>query len=91
MKCIEDCRQKKKQCKKKDCRMWVDYPKDLNCTYESINKNSHLSLREVAKRLDISFVRVKQIEQEALNKLLKRLRRESGFDEQYLKELLLCE
>ena len=61
MKCIKECRQKCKACKVQECRMWIDYPADLNCTYETINKNNNLSLREVAKRLDISFVRVKQI------------------------------
>jgi hypothetical protein len=91
MKCIKECRESKKSCQEKACRMWIDYPKDLNCTYESIDKNNHLSLREVAKRLGISFVRVKQLEDESLKKLLKRLRLETGFNEELLRELLVCE
>jgi len=91
MKCIDECRAKRKACKKSECRMWVDYLPDLNCTYESVNKNGSLSLREAAKRLDISFVRVKQIEDEALGKLLKALRSQTGLEEEYLRELLLCE
>ena len=91
MKCIKECRKFKKSCQVKDCRMWIDYPKDLNCTYESINKNNKLSLREVAKRLDISFVRVKQLEDAALGKLLKTLVKETNLPEQYLREILLCE
>ncbi len=91
MKCIDECRAAKKACKMNECRMWVDHLPDLNCTYETVNKNGSLSLREAAKRLNISFVRVKQIEDEALNKLLKALRAQTGLEEEYLRELLICE
>tara|TARA_R110002073_G_scaffold262285_1_gene425168 strand:+ start:322 stop:597 length:276 start_codon:yes stop_codon:yes gene_type:complete len=91
MKCIDKCRTSKKACKKSECRMWVDHAPDLNCTYETVKKNGSLSLREAAKRLNISFVRVKQIEDEALIKLLKALRAQTGLEEEYLRELLICE
>ena len=73
MKCIEDCRQKKKQCKKKDCRMWVDYPKDLNCTEIAVQKKDKLVFREIGDRLQLTPSRVKQIETSALKKLNTRL------------------
>ncbi len=71
MKCIKEVRKSNKPCNKKDCRQWIDYNKDLNCVLEAVrkNKNAHLTLREVADRLGISFVRVKQIEKKAIEKL----------------------
>ena len=69
MKCLEKCRQAKSPCNKTECRLWIEYKKDLNCIQESINKHGPLTLRETAKRLNISFVRVKQIEDEAKRKL----------------------
>jgi hypothetical protein len=71
MKCIEKCRNEKSACNKKECRMWIDYEYDLNCTLETINKHGPLTLREVADRLGVSFVRIKQLETQALKKLSK--------------------
>jgi DNA-directed RNA polymerase sigma subunit (sigma70/sigma32) len=72
MKCLKDLKQNKKCCQKKDCRQWIDFEDDLNCTLEAIAKNEHASmtLREVGNRLGVSFVRIKQIEDAALKKLL---------------------
>lgn len=56
------------ECTKK-CRYWIDYPKEYNCCLFSIEKNGAMSLREVAERLKISYVRVKQIEDEILLKI----------------------
>ena len=39
----------------------------------AIDKNGRMTLREVGDRLGISFVRVKQIENAAQKKLLKRI------------------
>ena len=69
MKCLELCKQKNIACSNKECRLWVEYKEDLNCIGEAINKHGPLTLREASKRLGISFVRVKQIEDEALKKL----------------------
>ena len=69
MKCLEKCKKIKTPCDKKDCRLWIDYKQDLNCIQEAIIKHGPLTLRETAKRLDISFVRVKQIEDQAKKKL----------------------
>tara|TARA_Y100001963_G_C6764069_1_gene441256 strand:- start:1632 stop:1862 length:231 start_codon:yes stop_codon:yes gene_type:complete len=69
MKCLEKCRKTKTPCQKRDCRLWVDYSPDLNCVSETVENHGALTLREVAKRLNVSFVRVKQIEDKALKKL----------------------
>jgi hypothetical protein len=69
MNCLEECRKNKKACQNQDCRLWVDYKKDLNCVNETVSKHGNLTLRETAKRLNVSFVRVKQIEDKAMKKL----------------------
>ena len=69
MKCLEECRKRKSPCEAKECRLWLDYKKDLNCTIETVARHGALTLREASKRLNVSFVRVKQIEDEALKKL----------------------
>jgi hypothetical protein len=60
-------------CCKTSCRKWIDYEEDYNCCLISIEKNDDLplTLHEVAKRLDLSFVRIRQIEQAALKKISK--------------------
>ena len=70
-KCVKETLKKECPCSKKDCRLWVEYNEDLNCTLISVKKNNKMSLVEVGKRLGISYVRVSQIEKEALNKLRK--------------------
>ena len=41
----------------------------LKCTFESVRAQGDMTLREVADRLDISYVRVKQIQDKVLNKI----------------------
>jgi len=69
MECDEICRQNNQACQNKECRHWLDYEDDLNCTLICANKNGPLTLREVAKRLNISYVRVQQIEENAIKKI----------------------
>ena len=71
-KCAKECLSVAAECQQKDCRLWLEYPNDLNCTLTAVKKNGPMTLREVSERLGISFVRVKQIEAEVLNKLRKR-------------------
>ena len=67
--CSRMCKELNVKCDQKDCRMWIEYPEDNNCTLISIYENGNMTLREVGKRLGISFARVKQIEEKALTKL----------------------
>lgn len=67
--CVEACKTLEVSCPNQDCRNWVDYEEDNNCALISIDKNDKMTLRDVAKRLKCSFVRVKQIEEEALEKM----------------------
>ena len=74
MKCYEICQNMNKPCEQKECRHWLDYEKDLNCTIVAVNKHGSLTLREVGKRLALSFVRIKQIQDQALKKLNRKVR-----------------
>ena len=71
MKCYKECESNNESCKEKECRLWIDYKEDLNCTMVAVNNHpdNYMTLREVADRLGVSFVRIKQIEEKALNKL----------------------
>ena len=57
-------------CPVTDCKYWIDYSDDLNCSLIAIEKHGAMTLREVSERLGVSFVRVKQIQDRALKKIL---------------------
>lgn len=71
--CLAACKTLDVSCPNSDCRNWMDYEEEYNCVLEAVERaqeeGKELTLREVANRLGCSFVRVKQIEDEALQKL----------------------
>jgi len=71
--CARVCREKNKNCTKTECRMWIEYSADYNCTLVAVYEQGRMTLREVAERTGVSFARIKQIESAALKKLKKRL------------------
>ncbi len=73
--CSKECLSTGSRCIKDNCRLWVDYPDDRNCSLISIYKNGAMTLDEVSKRLGVSLVRVSQIEKQALKKLFKRIKK----------------
>ena len=60
-------------CSNSECRYWVEYPEDLNCSLISVDKHGPMTLEEVAKRIGVSFVRISQIEKKALTKLVAKI------------------
>ena len=72
LECSRLCMRDKISCQNKECRLWINYKKEYNCTLVSIYENGRMTLREIAEREGISFARVKQIETQALEKLKKR-------------------
>ena len=68
-KCLQTCKEINVTCPVEECRYWIDFPEERNCMFESVTKNGEMTLRECAQRLNISFVRVKQIETKALKKI----------------------
>ena len=71
--CAKEHFEKKKSCNKCECRSWIKYEEDLNCTDVALKKNGCMTLKEVAKRLGVSYVRITQIEKTALSKLRKKV------------------
>lgn len=69
--CHRLCIKENVSCPNNDCKMWIDYEEDLNCTLVAVQKNGSMTLREIALRERISFVRVKQIQDKALMKIRK--------------------
>ena len=72
--CAKTCLSSGEKCKEQGCRMWIDFEEDQNCSLVSIYQNGSMTLEEVAKRMHISFVRVSQIEKQAIKKLSKRIK-----------------
>ena len=59
--CLKTCKELKVACPVTECRYWIDFEEESNCTFESVRVNGSMTLREAADRLGVSFVRVKQI------------------------------
>jgi len=68
-KCANKCYIEKLNCHERECRMWIDYPEDNNCTLIAVHKNGPMTLKEVAARHSISIVRAKQIVDESVRKI----------------------
>lgn len=67
--CVDACSKLDVECPNKECGSWMNYPDDLNCINIAIEKHGEMTLREVADRLGYSFVRIKQIEDRAKQKI----------------------
>ena len=70
-KCSRQCINSGTNCKEIECRMWIDFKEDHNCSLISIEKHGPMTLMQVGERLNLSFVRVKQIEDGLVKKLSK--------------------
>ena len=58
-KCSKLCIHHDVSCPNEDCRYWINFSEDLNCTFIAIKKHGAMTLREVARRTGVSFVRIK--------------------------------
>ena len=72
--CAEYCKKTDTDCPCKERRLWINYPDDLNCTLIAVENHGSLTLREIADRMGVSFVRIKQIQDQAIAKMLKRIK-----------------
>jgi len=73
--CSKTCTKLDVDCPVEDCRYWIDFPADLNCTLIAVDRHGRMTLRETARRLGVSFVRIKQVQDKAVTKLSKRSKR----------------
>ena len=69
--CAQKCQELDISCPVTECRSWINYEEDLNCTNIAIDKNGTMKLRQIAERLGLTPARVQQIEKGALAKLNK--------------------
>ena len=79
--CAKRCEELNVSCPCEECRLWINHDEDLNCTLHAV-KNNHtgeLTLREVADRMGISFVRLKQIQDQAARKVVKVLTKDKAY------------
>ena len=72
--CSKICVKANIVCPNSDCRLYIDYEEDLNCTLIAVHKHGPMTLREIAPRMGVSFPRVKQIEDQAKKKLSNKLK-----------------
>jgi len=70
--CARECLKNNECCASDDCRHYLDYEEDLNCCNIAVFKNGSMTLRQIAKRMGLSFGRIKQIETKALFKIKNR-------------------
>lgn len=69
--CYRLCSEYQVECPNKECRLWIDFPTDLNCTQLTVEKNkkNKMIFQEIGKRLKLTPSRIKQIEMIALQKM----------------------
>jgi DNA-directed RNA polymerase sigma subunit (sigma70/sigma32) len=67
--CSQECMNQKISCKNKECRHWINYKKEHNCSMISIYLHGRMTLKQISERLGISIARVKQIEDRALQRI----------------------
>ena len=78
-KCASECVKKQKECQNRECRLWMEYKKDLNCSLVAIQRHGPMTLYQVADRLKMSYVRIKQIQDTAIEKIDKEEMRDELF------------
>ena len=70
--CCKACQEYNYPCPCDDCKQWMNYEEDLNCCLVAIEKNGPMSPREVAKRLKMTVLEVKKVEEIASQKVRRR-------------------
>ena len=73
-KCTLKCLELQTDCPNNDCRFWVEHKDSLNCTFIAREKNGEMDLRTVGDIMGVSFVRIKQIQDKAVQKINKVLK-----------------
>jgi hypothetical protein len=73
-KCTLKCLELETECPNSDCRYYVEHQASLNCSFIAIEKNGEMDLRTVGDIMGVSFVRIKQIQDKAIQKVNKFLK-----------------
>jgi hypothetical protein len=72
-KCAALCLEEDVSCPNRDCRQWISYEEDNNCTLITVKKHGPLTLREIGLRINRTPPRVKQIIDEVLLRIRKNI------------------
>ena len=72
--CSQACLEHEVECDFRECESWINFKEDNNCDLISIKKHGQMTFRQIGQRLGISYVRVKQIEDNAVKKIKNELR-----------------
>ena len=67
--CCDRCISGDIGCPIKNCKYWISYENDLNCSLIAIDKHGPMTLREISDRLQYTIPRIKQVQDEALAKI----------------------
>lgn len=57
-------------CKNSKCRYHISCEEDRNCAILSAETNGPQGLREIAAKMNLSYVRIFQIEKDAMSKII---------------------
>ena len=71
--CAKTCKSSSTACQEETCRHWIAFESEMNCSLISIEENGPMTLMQIGERLDLSFVRIAQIEKAAISKMKKRI------------------
>jgi hypothetical protein len=81
--CSDLCKELNISCPEEnsDCRFWIDFEDDLNCTLIAVDNNEGrpMTLRDIGLRLSLTHPRIDQIERQAVKRLSKKLKKEDLF------------
>lgn len=79
--CSKKCIELNVSCPKENssCRMWMEYEEDMNCAHIAVINNGRMTLREIADRLGVSYVRICQIESATKKKMYRGLSTEAFY------------
>ena len=69
MKCYEYHSNKRKNCKKTNCRYWIKNKESKNCTLIAANSSKNITLENVGEIFNVTRMRICQIEKRAIAKL----------------------
>jgi len=75
--CMSQCILKNRGCGNNECRHWVNYEEDFNCTLVSVKENGDMTLSEISERTGSSVYEVR----ETLKKALRRIK--FNFDKEF--------
>lgn len=71
--CTDVCRVDKQPCTRENCRHWMDYSDDLNCSIIAAEDHGPMTLEEISKRMGVTLVQIKNIQDRAMDKMKKKM------------------